>query len=265
MIPPGYYRSIDIPPNSCAILDPTAEYSSLEPYQMPGIYRFGGSSGKVELETGSYLIGDGVTLVFDSDWPDSGSHSGLTIAADAALVLNTMRVPGTPPCTPTETETLTTNESSPLSDLPFSGVCAAWGIDPDVTVGIRPGQNAWGYCDPANLVNPHCVNRDDYAPTGYRGVTFYFTPDPGWGTAHASMNISNRFEMQGGVGGLAFRGVLYAPYDDVTIQGGNGFNTVGQVLAWTAKFNGNGPFIDLDFPYVPASAAPYLLEPTITH
>ena len=45
------------------------------------------------------------------------------------------------------------------------------------------------------------------------------------------------------------------PYDDVTIQGGNGFNTVGQVLAWTAKFNGGGAFIDLDFPYEPASAA----------
>jgi Flp pilus assembly protein TadG len=267
MIPPGYYRSIDIPANSCAILDPTAEYSSLEPYQMPGIYRFGGSGNdrKVQLQSGSYLIGDGVTLVFDSDWPDSGSQRGLTIESNAALVLNTMRVPGTPPCTPTETETALVNESAPLMDLPYSGVCAAWGIDPDVTVGIRPGQNAWGYCDPANLVNPQCVNRDEYAPTAYRGVTFYFTPDPGWGTAHASMSISNRFEMQGGVGGLAFRGVLYAPYDDVTIQGGNGFNTVGQVLAWTAKFNGNGPFIELDFPYNPASAAPYLLEPTINH
>ncbi len=264
MIPPGYYKSIDIPPNSCAILDPTAEYSSLQPYQMPGIYRFGGD-GKVELESGSYLIGDGVTFLFDSNWPNSGVHSGLTIDSNAALVLNTMRVPGTPPCTPTETETLTTNESNPLSELPYSGVCAAWGIDANVTAGIRPGQNAWDYCDPADLVNPHCVNRDDYAPSGYRGVTFYFTPDPGWATAHASMNIRNRFEMQGGVGGLAFRGVLYAPYDHVTIQGGNGFNTVGQVLAWTAKFNGNGPFIDLDFPYEPASAAPYLLEPTIAH
>ena len=75
--------------------------------------------------------------------------------------------------------------------------------------------------------------------------------------------------MQGGCSGneagIAFRGVLYAPYDDVKISGANGFNTAGQVLAWTAKFNGGSAYIDLDFPYEPATAAPYLLEPTVGH
>ena len=72
--------------------------------------------------------------------------------------------------------------------------------------------------------------------------------------------------MGGGAGtqpGIAFRGILYAPYDDVKISSGNGFNTVGQVLAWTAKFNGGDSFIDLDYPYEPLPAAPYLLEPRI--
>ena len=43
------------------------------PYQMPGIYRLrwlDNNSKKIQLGTGSYLIGDGVTLVFDSNWPD---------------------------------------------------------------------------------------------------------------------------------------------------------------------------------------------------
>lgn len=275
MIPPGYYRSIEIPDSSCAILDPTAEFSRLQPYQMPGIYRFGGTGSnndkKVAVGEGSYLIGDGVTLVFDEDWPASGSNQGVAIGRNAALVLNTMRLNGTsPPCTPNETESTYVNMSAPLTDLPHSAVCAAWAYDPGATVGIRPGQNAWDHCDPLDVTEPHCVNRSEYDPTpGYRGITFYFTPDGNWSTPHASIDIQNRFEMQGGAStneaGIAFRGVLYAPYDDVKITGSNGFSTVGQVLAWSAKFNGGSTFIDLDFPYDPDSSAPYLLEPTIDH
>jgi hypothetical protein len=82
------------------------------------------------------------------------------------------------------------------------------------------------------------------------------------------MDIRNRFEMSGGSGadaGIAFRGILYAPYDDVDIQGGNGFRTVGQVLSWTVKFNGGSAYIDLDYPYDFTPAKPYLLEPTVEH
>lgn len=264
-IPPGYYRSINIPDGGCAVLDPTAEYSALYAYQMPGIYRFGGNGApndrKIKLGDGSFLIGDGVTLVFDPDWPDSGSNQGIAIGANGALVLNTMRVPGTPPCTPSETEALTVNQSYPsLGSLQYSAVCAAWAVDVNLTSGIRPGQNAWAPC---NTTGPTCLHRlTDYDPVpSYRGVTLFFTPS-GW----PPTGITNRFEMQGGSGndaGLAFRGILYAPYDDVKITGGNGFNTIGQVLAWTAKFNGGSAYIDLDYPYDPSEAAPYLLEPTV--
>jgi hypothetical protein len=282
MIPPGYYRSIELPAGTCAILDPTAEYSTLQPWQMPGIYRFGGTGSnnqkKIKLGDGSYLIGDGVTFVFDPDWPASGSNQGVAIGANGALVLNTMRAQGSnPPCTPGEPpEPLAYNPSFPLSNvspdgMPYSSVCAAWAVDPSVTLGIRPGQNAWHPCDSANPDSAsHCVVRSSYSPTAtYRGITFYFTPDGNWTKAHKDITILNRFEMQGGStgneAGLAFRGVLYAPYDDVKITGGNNFNTVGQVLAWSAKFNGGSAAIDLDFPYSPADAAPYLLEPTINH
>jgi hypothetical protein len=275
MIPPGYYRSIDIPDNACAIMDPTAEFSSLLNYQMPGIYRFGGSGSsstrKIHVGSGSYLIGDAVTLVFDSDWPNVSS-GGIVIDGNGALVLNTMQVLGvTTPCTPSDTPATGINNSSPyLSDLPYSAVCAAWAIDPSDATGVRPGTNGWHACDTTNPDSgAHCVERSSYNPTStYRGITFYFTPDPGWTTAHASMNIRQRFYMGGGSGaqpGIAFRGVLYAPYDNVKITGSNGFNTVGQVLAWTAKFNGGSASIDLDYPYDYTPAAPYLLEPTVTH
>jgi hypothetical protein len=59
--------------------------------------------------------------------------------------------------------------------------------------------------------------------------------------------------------------VLYAPYDDVRISGRNGFDTVGQVLVWTAKFNGGGATIELDYPYDFTPSSPYLLEPTVDH
>jgi Flp pilus assembly protein TadG len=271
MIAPGYYRSIVIPDNACMILDPTAEYSSLLPYQMPGIYRFGGSGSpndrKIKVGDGSFLIGDGVTLVFDPDWPNSGSNQGVAIGANGALVLNTMRVSGTTaPCTPSNAETASLNMSAPyLGDLPFSAVCAAWTVDANATAAIRPGQNSWAYCDPANPDSgAHCKERSSYnPPADYRGITFYFTPS-GWPPS----SITNRFEMQGGSGteaGIAFRGVMYAPYDDVKITGGNGFNTVGQVLAWTAKFNGGSAYITLDYPYDTIEAPPYLLEPTVDH
>ena len=212
-----------------------------------------------------------MTFVFDADWPDSGSNQGVAIGANGALVLNTMRVNGTtPPCTPSNPEVLDVNFSAPLSVLPHSSVCAAFAFDNSVTSGVKPGQNAWDPCDTANPDSgAHCTERDQYdPPSGFRGVTFYFTPDPGWSTSHGSMNIRNRFEMQGGSGsdaGIAFRGVMYAPYDDVKITGGNGFNTVGQVLAWTAKFNGGSAYIFLDYPYDYTPAAPYLLEPTVDH
>jgi hypothetical protein len=301
MIPPGYYHSITVPNESggfgwCAVLDPTAVYRppasptdspGLELYQLPGIYRFGGGSddAKIDVGTGSFLIGDAVTLVFNPEFPDPTGGRGIIVGDRGALVLNTMRVPGTPPCTPTETESSTYNPSSvdpsdpdlPLSLLPYSSVCAAWTVDSDSQPGVHAGLMAWpipmtelaltGACGDPTLAQP--VARDCYestpTPGNYRGITFYFTPD-----AFPATSITRRFQMSTGGGGctgnepgIAFKGVLYAPYDDVIISGGSSFATVGQVLAWTAKFNGACAAIDLDYPYDPAPAPPYLLEPGI--
>lgn len=269
MIPPGYYNSITIPGDAtnhgCAIMDPTAIYSGLKAYQIPGIYRFGGTGAAINLGTGSYLIGDGVTLVFDDDFPTATGSAGIVLGTDSAFVLNTALTAnpaGSTPCTPYE-ETGSYNPSAPLSDLPFSALCASWGVDSNATVGVRPGANAWPFCDPVATAGDLtlCRDRSAYNPvTDYRGITLFFTP-PVWDPS----TISNRFEMQGTDAGIAFRGVLYAPYDDVRISGRNGFSTVGQVLAWTAKFNGASAFIDLDYPYASTPSAPFLLEPTVDH
>jgi putative Flp pilus-assembly TadE/G-like protein len=272
MIPPGYYHSVTIPDGGCAIMDPTAQYwgwtyGKLLPFQLPGIYRFGtGSDASINVGAGSFLIGDGVTLVFNPEFPDPTGGRGIVIGADGALVLNTSRVIGTPPCTPSETETQSYNPSAPALDaLPYSSVCAAFAIDASATAGVHPGAQAWPYCDPLNATNTQCVNRSDYAPTAnYRGVTFYFSY-----ATWPPTSISSRFQMSGSAGsepGIAFRGILYAPYDDVKITSSNDFNTVGQVLAWTAKFAGQAT-IFLDYPYERCvdtnTCQPYLLEPTV--
>ena len=267
LIPPGYYNSITIPGDSttqgCAIMDPSAVYSGLEAYQLPGIYQFGGGGAEIRLGTGAYLIGAGVTLVFDANFPNATGSAGIILGTDSALVLNTALVPGaagTIPCTPYE-ETVSYNPSTPLDPLPYSSLCASWGVDTSTTLGVRPGANAWPACvpDPVTGDLTHCRDRSLYNPTpGYRGITFYFTPQAWDGSV-----IQSRFQMQGTDAGLAFRGVLYAPYDDIRISGRNGFSTVGQVLAWTAKFNGGSAFIDLDYPYEAVAGSPYLLEPTV--
>jgi Flp pilus assembly protein TadG len=299
MVWPGYYHSITIPNEHpgiarwCALLDPTAIYRSpgagsdlagLQPYQKPGIYRFGpDASSAIDIGNGSFLIGDGVTLVFDPGFPDPTGGRGIIIGTDAALVLNTMRVPGTPPCTPTEAETTTYNPSSidatnankPLRLLPYSSVCAAWSVDTTATTGVHAGLMNWpipeaelsgtNQCGDPLLAQP--VDRGCYeinpAPSSYRGITFYFSTS-NW----PATTIRGRFQMSAGGGtcdgsqpGIAFRGVLYAPYDDVVITAGSNFGTVGQILSWTAKFNGACPDLVLDYPYQAQPAPPYLLEP----
>ncbi|NJD27685.1 MAG: hypothetical protein FIA92_05255 [Chloroflexi bacterium] len=254
-IPPGYWKTITIPANKCAILDP-AHATGLYRYQLPGIFRFAGSGNNgIAIGPGGLLIGDGVTLVFDPSFP----NKGFNIGAAGALLVNAGAT-----------------SDPPLTPLPYPGSNAAWQVNPKTPMA---GQSMWPVCTRGGneCVPRACYMNSDPDPAGVcggqtimplqdgRGVTFYFTPDS-W--IHASVQIKNRFEM-GGNGeanapGIAFKGVLYAPYDDVKITGRNGFNTIGQVLAWTAKFNGGDAYIDLAYPYTDEPAPPYLLEPTIS-
>jgi hypothetical protein len=138
------------------------------------------------------------------------------------------------------------------------------------TAGVRPGSNAWHYCDTLNPDSgAHCVERSSYNPTSqYHGITFYFTPDPNWTTAHASMNIRRRFYMGGGSGRAAWDLLPRRPLRTLRRRQDHGQQRLqhgGAGPAWTAKFNGGSAAIDLDYPYDYTPAAPYLLEPTVSH
>lgn len=269
-IKPGFWKSITIPAGGCAILDPSPA-TGLQRFQLPGIFRIGGggagASPGIVLGSNALLIGDAVTFVFDPRLGSGGAatgfpDNGLDIGFGAALVVNT--------------GTTTFNPSYPAiaSPLPFDARNAAWQVDAADNTNPRNGENAWPVClDGGNDCVPEsCYMNTDPTKVGCenltvvglpqgRGISFYLAPD--WGDPA----IQRRFYM-GGSGqtdapGIAFGGVLYAPYDDVKIGGRNNFNTVGQVLAWTVKFHGGSAGINLDYPYAPSPAAPYLLEPTI--
>lgn len=263
MIPPGLYRSITID-GGCAVLDPTGLYSSpsgLQMNQMPGVYYFkddpsGSQPATIDLGTDSILIGDGVSLVFDPSWPDPNGTDGIVLDANAALVINT-GLSSNQDCTAWSA----TNQSYPLCPLPADALAAAWMVDP-----ANPGTGAvspWG--GPCPSLTPCLIARSGYAPTSnFRGVSFYFRVNS-W----PPTTTSARFQISGSTGsepGIAFRGVLYAPWDNIKLTGGNGFDTIGQVIAWTAKFAGQAT-ISLDYPYarcqVTNSCLPYLLEPTV--
>jgi hypothetical protein len=285
MIPPGYYHSVKVPLSgstpSCAVMDPTAVYSALQRYQMPGIYRFGtGNDANITVGANSFLIGDGVTLVFNPEFPDPTGGRGIVIGANGALVMNTSTRTTSTPCM-AGADGADYNPSAPnLSALPYSSLCAAWAVKVNDSATVKPGQSMWystdgsttrqGYCDPAYLtsgVAPNqCVPRSSYTPVAeYRGVTFFFLS-----TTWPPSGIDDRFQLSGSSGndpGLAFRGILYAPWDDVKITGGNNFNTIGQVFSWTAKFAGQAT-IYLDYPYTRCegedACLPYLIEPTLS-
>lgn len=262
-IKPGYWRSITIPNNGCAVLDPAPAEGLLQ-HQLPGIFRFGGTgtganAPRIVLGQNSFLIGDAVSLVLD---PRSGNtgfpNNGIDVATGGALVINTA--------------TASSNPSFPLSPLPYDAVNAGWQVDSSDRTNPRNGEHTWPVCTSGgnDCVPRACYMNTDPTVCGGgtvtildfgRGTSFYLTPN--W----SNPDIQRRFYMSGSgqsdAPGIAFQGVLYAPYDDVKITGRNNFNTVGQVLAWTAKFNGGSASLFLDYPYDYTPAAPYLLEPTI--
>jgi hypothetical protein len=60
-------------------------------------------------------------------------------------------------------------------------------------------------------------------------------------------------------GGLAWRGVTYAPHDNVTLSGQPGHDGVGQLVSWTFKFAGGTHVIQT---YEgPEDGVPFLIEP----
>jgi len=210
---------------------------------------------------GGMAVGAALAMVFDPNWPDPTGGSGITLGPNAALVINT-GTSANQDCS----QWLSTNQSYPLCPLPFDALSAAWMVDPaSPMTGVSPWGGACIGSDPLNWEQVCAVARSSYAPTtNYRGISFYMRV-----AAWPPATTLARFQIAGSSGnepGISFQGLLYAPYDNVKLTGGNNFDTVGQVMAWTAKFAGQAT-IHLTYPYarcaITNSCLPFLLEPTL--
>lgn len=72
-IGPGTYARIDVPANSCLILDPTL---GLTVGQQPGVFRI---TDRFDIGNGSYVVGDAVSLFFDSGMTPFNPSGGIII------------------------------------------------------------------------------------------------------------------------------------------------------------------------------------------
>ena len=61
--------------------------------------------------------------------------------------------------------------------------------------------------------------------------------------------------------GIDYRGLIYAPFDNVKVAGQPTHNDIGQLVSWTAQFTG-GSTINQTYDG-PDSATPVLLEPRL--
>jgi hypothetical protein len=61
--------------------------------------------------------------------------------------------------------------------------------------------------------------------------------------------------------GIDYRGLIYAPYDNVKVAGQPTHSDIGQLVSWTAQFTG-GSTINQSFDG-PDSGVPVLLEPQL--
>jgi hypothetical protein len=88
----------------------------------------------------------------------------------------------------------------------------------------------------------------------YNNISVYIEKMANWQTVcHQNVGGTNVIQITGG-GTYSIRGTIYAPADNVAISGGGAGSGVGQVIAWTVTFNGNG---NVNETYDP-TGAPYL-------
>ena len=224
-LPAGRYNNITVPNNRCLILDPT--FSPVAGKQN-GIFYI---TGTLNINNSGLVIGDGVTLVF-------ARGAGLNMNAGASISLNLGNTTNNP-------------LAASCGGIPGGGTTncrfAGW----TARAGATAGRTSWS---PGSAPS-YSVPSDPFE----RGIAAYVCKtaadcDTG-GTP--STNI---IQMNSG-SGIDYRGLIYAPFDNVKVAGQPTHNDIGQLVSWTAQFTG-GSTINQTYDG-PDSATPVLLEPRL--
>lgn len=236
-IRPGTYDDIII--DGCAWLDPTGGPTGLEAGQMAGIYHIKGS---FTMTNGSYIFGDGVTLIFDQG-------ADLDVQNSGGFVLNYgSRASGSPLTCDFTAQYL----YGDLTTTPcFRTVPGIDGEDYAYAAWTTKGNAPWTCSGTSNVTyDDSCVAKGTEL-----GITFYAYGN-GYGT-------NTRFRLNTMGMGYLFNGVLYGPNDDIDLGGGhNSQNAAGQIVGWTITYHG-GTRITQNWYGERIDGPPFLIEPIL--
>jgi len=217
ILPPGAYDNLRVPNGKCLLLDPT-----LLPVagKQNGIYFI---TGSLNIDNGSLILGDGVTLVFHR-------NSDLNATAGASISLN----------------------SGNMTNNPLAGNCT-----PDCKFAAWAAKAGGGgtYSWSTGLSPVYAVPTDPFE----RGIAAYVCKSAA-ACGSGGGPSTNILQLNSGAG-IDYLGLVYAPFDNVKLAGQPTHDDIGQLVAWTAQFTG-GSEINQTWDG-PDSYVPVLLEPRL--
>ena len=222
-LPAGRYNNITVPNNRCLILDPT--FSPVAGKQN-GIFYI---TGTLDINNSGLVIGDGVTIVF-------ARGAGLNMNAGASISLNSGNITNNPLAA-------ACRGIGPITDCRFGGWTAR--------AGATAGRTSWS---PGSAPS-YSIPSDPFE----RGIAAYVcktAADCDTGGAPST----NIIQMNSG-SGIDYRGLIYAPFDNVKVAGQPTHSDIGQLVSWTAQFTG-GSTINQTYDG-PDFATPVLREPRL--
>jgi hypothetical protein len=226
-IGPGYYTEISVANGKCLILDPTIRHTSVVadparpdvPTPVPAAQLPG-----IFYINGDIDIGTNAMLVGDGVTViiRPGSSNQMLVSGGGVVDLNRGKTPG--------------GTGMKL------GALTTLGANPYV---FNSGTGTWGY------------NTSLDADSRNVGMALYIIKRSQYSSVAVDDN-TDVIKINAGAG-LAWRGVTYAPHDNVTLSGQPGHDGVGQLVSWTFKFAG-GVHVTQEYEG-PEDGVPFLIEP----
>jgi hypothetical protein len=225
-LPAGRYDDITVPNGKCLVLDPTFNPVT---GKENGIFYI---TGTLNINNDGLVIGDGVTLVFDRN-ADLDMNAGATISLNSG---NTTNNPLAAAC-----------GGNATGLAPNNCRFAAW-----TARAGSGGHYSWSLGTAPTYASPPV---DPFE----RGIVTYICKTAGPANCGTGGGPSTDIFQLNSASGIDYRGLIYAPFDNVKLAGQPTHKDVGQLVSWTAQFTG-GTAINQSFDG-PDSGTPVLLEP----
>jgi hypothetical protein len=176
----------------------------------------------LNVDSGAWLFGDGVTIVLEP---------GAKVTVGGGFVLNYS----------TTAQPLVFTTKNDGNDYGY----AAWAVD----IKTKAAQQPWLNC--GSLPQP--TYKTSCFSASVLGITWYLLGTP------PNNNANSRFSMSAGTGFL-FKGILYAPNDNLGLNAQPNQASAGQVIGWTITYGGSATIFHR-YNGIQVDGPPYLIEP----